>query len=62
MKIQFTVDIEIERIQGKMVTKDELADEILESIEAANPSSLSGLGPDSNSEYEITDYVVERTV
>lgn len=62
MKIEFTVAIEIERVQGKMVTKDELAEEIEQALDSANPGDISGIGPDGNSSYEITDFVIERTV
>lgn len=60
MRARITVDVEIERIQGKFASKEDLVAEILDSIESANPQSISGVGADGTSEYEITDWVVEE--
>lgn len=53
-KITFTVEVNLQHNSGKFIAKDELADEILSSIEGADPGSIYI----EDSEYEITDWNV----
>ena len=57
MRICFTVEVEVERTEGKFASKDELADQILEAIEQADPSNLDG---DEGGQYEVSGWTVER--
>lgn len=57
--IHIRVTVELERLQGKFAALDEMTDALVEMIEGANDGSISGLGVDGDSEYEIVDYQVE---
>lgn len=59
MRFVFVVEVEVERDEGKFASKDELADQLIEAIESADPSSLDG---DEGGVYSITDWTVERDV
>jgi hypothetical protein len=61
MKITFTVEVELERVQGKFAGKDEIAEAIAEMIEGANESSVDGVGADGDSEYEIVSWEVTQS-
>ncbi len=62
MRIAFTVEMEVNRISGKFASKDDIADAIQSELEqAADAADVSSVGPDGDSEYEITDVSVERT-
>lgn len=54
----FTVEVEVERLQGKFATRDEIAQELQQEIEGADPSSIGGLGADGDSEYETVGFYV----
>lgn len=61
MAHRFTVilEVEVERTEGKFASRDEIAEAIQEALSgAAEGESLSGLGADGDSEYEITSSVV----
>jgi len=60
MKISFEVHVEVERVQGKFASKDDIADLISDWLETANEDSISGVGADGDSEYEILDWQVNR--
>jgi uridine phosphorylase len=49
MKIQFTIEIEVERVQGKFASKDEIAEAIADMLEGANEGSIDGVGADGES-------------
>ena len=54
-----TLEIEVERIEGKFASRDEIAEAIQEALASAGEGeSLSGIGADGTSEYEITSSVV----
>jgi hypothetical protein len=60
MHFTITGSVDIERIQGKFVSRDEIEGAIREALDDALGSlDLSGLGPDCDSEYEATDYGIE---
>jgi hypothetical protein len=57
----FQVTVEVERISGKFATREEISEPIMAELEsAASGADVSGLGPDGDSEYEITDYNVNE--
>lgn len=58
MKFVFTVEVEVERTQGKFAAKDEIGAVIQEMIEGANEGMVDGVGADGESEYEIIDWSV----
>ena len=54
-----TLEVEVERVEGKFASRDEIAEAIQEVLASAGEGeSLSGIGADGNSEYEITSSVV----
>ena len=62
MKFEFTVSVEVERVQGKFAGKDEIEEAIQEALDDANPSTIGGVGADGDSEYEVTDWSVGTVV
>jgi hypothetical protein len=57
----FKVELEVivERIEGKFASRDEIAEAIQEALASAGEGeSLSGIGADGNSEYEIISSTV----
>lgn len=58
MRFTFTVEIELNRTEGKFATRDEVGEQILEMIEGADPGSIDGVGPDSSSSYEVASWDV----
>lgn len=53
-RFSFTVDVEIERVQGKFATRDEIEQAIRTALEEVESNiDVSGIGPDGDSEYEV---------
>jgi hypothetical protein len=55
-RLRFVVEVVLERDQGKFISNDELADEILPQIEGADPGSITV----DESEYSVVEWSVER--
>ena len=55
MLLRAIVSIEVQRTQGKFATRDELAEQIRDAIESADPGQLDG---DNGGEYEVTSWEV----
>lgn len=53
----FTVQVEVERTEGKFVSRDAIAQELFDSLETANPDTLSV----EDSEYEVVMWDVIST-
>ena len=49
MKFTFTVEVEVERTQGKFASRDEISEAIVEMLEGANEGEVSGVGADGDS-------------
>lgn len=60
MKIKIFVEVEVERVSGLFASKEEITEAIISEIENANPGSISGVGANGDSEYEITDFNVSE--
>lgn len=56
MMIEVTITIELERSEGPFAGGDEMAEKVLEELEAANPDTLEG---DSGGEYEVVLWDVD---
>lgn len=53
------IEVEVERIEGKFASRDEIAEAIQEALASAGEGdSLSGIGADGTSEYEIVSSTV----
>jgi hypothetical protein len=55
MKFTFTVDVELNRTEGKFATREEMAEQIMEAIDDANPNDLVG---DNDGQYEVVSWEV----
>jgi hypothetical protein len=53
MRFRFTVDVEVERTQGKFAAREEIAAKLLEAIEDANPNDIS---TDADAEYSVSSW------
>lgn len=58
MRFRIVVEVEAERVQGKFAPKEDVAEQIVEAIESADPGTISGVGADSDSEYEVVSWEV----
>ena len=54
-KFTFTVEVEVERSEGKFAARDEMADAIREMIEGAE-DGIYGIGADGSSSYDVTSW------
>jgi hypothetical protein len=56
MDFTFTVNVHIERTEGKFATKDEMEEQLIQALADANPNQLDG---DDGGVYEVTDWDIE---
>lgn len=57
MFLQFTVQVEVERLEGKFATREEIENALLEALESANPDTVEG---DEGGQYEVTSFDVSH--
>lgn len=57
MRFAFIVTVDAERTEGKFASRDELAAQILDELEGANPGTLEG---DNGGQYEVGDFDVQQ--
>ena len=62
MRFVFTVEIEVERVQGKFASRDEIGELLDKALTEANPDSIDQIGADSDSEYGIIDWNVAEVI
>jgi hypothetical protein len=55
--ITFTIEVSLDKTQGKFVSKDDLAEEIRTELEANDPGTVQV----DESEYEVTNWDVSFT-
>lgn len=60
MNLRFVVEVEVERESGKFASKDDVREEITQWLEDANQGEISGIGSDSDSIYNVTDWTVSE--
>lgn len=59
MQFTFTVNVSVERVQGKFAARDDIADALIQAIEdAIGDADVSGHDADGAFEYEINDHDV----
>lgn len=58
--IKVELEVVVERIEGKFASRDEIIDAVMEAVQSTNleGESLTGLGADGASEYEIASAIV----
>lgn len=54
MRFDITLAVEVDRVSGRFVTRDDIEAALIEAVEQANPSSIDV----DESEYEVTDWAV----
>jgi hypothetical protein len=59
-RFKFTVEVSLERVEGKFASRDEMAEQIQEALDSANPSTVDGIGSDGTSSYEVSDWEVSE--
>lgn len=57
MRFQYIVEVEVERTEGKFASREELAEQIQESLENAQLDSLEG---ENGGQYDVTDWSVSE--
>lgn len=57
MRFTFTVEVEVERIEGKFASREELADQIYEALDQAQLDSVEG---DAGGQYEVTAWEIDE--
>lgn len=60
MRFTYEVTIEVERESGKFASRDEIGEELQAELERANPSSVDGVGADSDSIYNVIEFEVQE--
>jgi hypothetical protein len=60
-RLTFTVSVELERTEGKFASRDEMAEQIIDALESADPGSVDGIGADGMSSYETVAWEVEES-
>lgn len=59
MRFIFEVSVEVERSEGKFAARDEIAAQIQEALESADPGSYEG---DNGGQYETSDWSVDEVM
>ncbi len=57
MKFKFTVEVEVSRVEGKFASREEIASQIQDALESADPGSYEG---DNGGQYETSDWSVSE--
>jgi len=60
MKFQIIVNVEVERTEGKFVSRADILEQLIEAIEGANPGDLT-VG-EYDSQYEVAEWDSEEYV
>jgi hypothetical protein len=59
MEFDFTVHVSIEREEGKFASRDEMAEQISDALESADPGSLDG---EAGGSYSVVEWNVDEDV
>lgn len=57
MRFKFVVEVEVQRTRGKFASRDEIADQIREALEGADPQTYTG---GNEGEYETASWDVNE--
>jgi hypothetical protein len=60
VRFTYTVEVEVERVEGKFASRDEVAEQLQEALEGADPGSIDGIGADGTSGYEVQSWSVDE--
>jgi hypothetical protein len=56
--LKLQIEVTLERTEGKFASRSEMAEALVNELEGMDPGSLYGLGANSESTYDITDWSV----
>jgi hypothetical protein len=56
---EFRVTVEVTRESGLFAARDEIAEQLRDAIEGADPGYVSGVGANGDSEYTVDSWEVE---
>ncbi len=62
MRFVFTVEIEVERVQGLFASRDEIGELLDEALNEANPDSIDQIGANGDSEYAVIPWDVSEVI
>lgn len=57
MYMEFLVKVELDKTEGKFASRDELADQVRDELDSANPDELEG---EAGGTYSVTSWEVEE--
>lgn len=57
MRFVYQVEVEVERIEGKFASRDEIGEQILDALATADPGSIEG---ENGGSYESTTWEVSE--
>lgn len=57
MRFTYVIEVEVERVQGKFASRDELSEQIRGELEGADPMTVEG---DEGGEYEVVSFEVSE--
>jgi hypothetical protein len=60
MRFLFEIEADVQRIEGKFATRDEIAEQIQGWLDNANEGLIDGVGADGASSYEVIDWSVNE--
>ena len=55
MKFTYTVEVEVERTEGKFASRDDIGEQIADELLNADPGNVTG---ENGGEYEVTSWEV----
>lgn len=57
MHFTFTVEVDVERSEGKFASREDIGDQIQQEIESADPGTITG---ENDGTYDVTSWEVEQ--
>lgn len=60
MRFSYVVEVEVDRVEGKFASREEVAEQIQEALDNADPGSIDGIGSDGTSSYEVQSWDVQE--
>lgn len=60
MEFVFEVRATVERVSGKFASREDVAAELMQTLESTDPGTVYGLGADGDSSYEVQSWDVEE--
>lgn len=58
MRLKVEVYVEVEHVSGKFASREEIEEALVDAIERAEESTISDVGADGESVYDVTEWGV----